>query len=221
MKTSVPAYPETYLDDAMRTLGDAVDWASVARRADPDRFFAAFVTSGLADSFGAGVPKIVAGLSGAELAEATFRKIGEGSEDFDDSARAHLRAGGETPEFWVGWIMAYYQWSRAIPFREIIGFLPAGTLLKLYPTLHEASEERCAATFDSRRQHNGTISALATARKAAGLTQSELAHLAGVSLRGVQQWEQGCRGLDRAAAGSVAALARVLGLPMQSLLQST
>ncbi len=209
MKTETPpAYPETYLDDAMRTLGEAVDWAARVRRLPPERFLAAFVASGLADAFGAGVPKFVAGISGADLAREALRRTGDAGAASDGAAP---RGDGETPAFWAGWILAWYQWRTALPFRAILAFLPAAELLSLYPTLHETSEERCGAAFEARRRARRGATPLAAARRAAGLTQAELACRAGVALRSVQQWEQRAKDLGRAAARSVAALARVLG----------
>ena len=210
-----PAYPETYLDDAMQTLGEAVEWAAFVKGTPPDSFFTAFVASGVADAFGVGVPKFVAGLSGPELAREIFRRCGFEADTDENTVEL---GDGTSPEFWAGWILAWYQWRTALPFRAILRFLPVKELLALYSTLHEASEERCAAAFEKRRLARRGMTALAMARRAAGLTQEQLASRSGVALRSIQQWEQRAKDLSHAAAESVVALARVLGLPPEFFL---
>lgn len=70
------AYSENYLDDAMRNLGEAFDFASAVCHLDLDSFFAMFINSGIADLFGNGHPKYVSGLSGTELALEVMQKSG-------------------------------------------------------------------------------------------------------------------------------------------------
>ena len=216
MNTSGPnAYPETYLDDAMRTLGEAVEWAALAHGLPPSRFLAAFVATGVADAFGVGVPKFVAGLSGSELVREVLRRCGYPNEA---KKKPVAHGDGATPEFWTGWILAWYQWRTALPFRAILRFLPADELVALYTALHEASEERCWEAFEKRRRDRCGMTALAAARKAAGFTQAQLSARSGVALRSIQQWEGRSKQLARAAAASVAAVARVLGTTSESLL---
>ena len=64
----IHAYKEHYLDDAIRNLGEAFDFAHTVGRLELDNFFAMFVNSGIAELFGSGRAKYVAGLSGTELA---------------------------------------------------------------------------------------------------------------------------------------------------------
>ncbi len=55
-------------------------------------------------------------------------------------------------------------------------------------------------------------------RKAKGITQKELAEATGMSLRTVQHLEQGARDLNGAAALTVYAIAKALGVEMTELL---
>lgn len=56
------AYAECYLDDAMRNLGEAVEYAVCRCSLLPDRFMEMFIAGGLADGFEKGsmsrVPRI-------------------------------------------------------------------------------------------------------------------------------------------------------------------
>ena len=61
------AYDEIYLDDAMRNLGDAFDYAANNCGMELDKFMELFIVGGVAEQFGSGVPRYVSGMSGIEL----------------------------------------------------------------------------------------------------------------------------------------------------------
>ena len=63
------AYGIEYLDDAMRNLGEMTDYAVNACGMDLEDFWKLFLTTGYAEKFGEGVPRVVSGFSGTELAE--------------------------------------------------------------------------------------------------------------------------------------------------------
>ncbi len=208
------AYSEEYLSDAMKNLGEAVDYAVGSCQIKMDDFFALFVASGVADQFGRGVPKIVSGLSGTELVWEVFRKSGvqrtfpEPQDDYDFS-----------PAYWCGWILAYYQWCSGIPFRDIFAHLPAGALERLYPTLHEASEEKCADTLNRMLLRAQGDSKLKIQRVARNFTQKELADRTGISLRTIQHYEQRSKDLNKASGATLSTLAQTLGCRMEDLLE--
>lgn len=53
----IHAYKEHYLDDAIRNLGEAFDFAHTVGRLELDNFFAMFINSGIAELFGSGHAK--------------------------------------------------------------------------------------------------------------------------------------------------------------------
>ena len=59
---------------------------------------------------------------------------------------------------------------------------------------------------------------LQTYRKRAGFTQPELAYMADLSLRTLQDYEQGRKPLEKAAAVTVLRLAGVLGCTVEQLI---
>ena len=105
------AYDEMYLDDAMDCLGEAVDYAANACSLPPDEFMELFIASGKAAEFGAGVPRVVSGRSGTEL---VMDILGEFWDDFE--APNPLEGPECSPEYWSGWILAYYQWKKGDSF---------------------------------------------------------------------------------------------------------
>lgn len=110
----IHAYDNQYLDDAMKCLGEAFDYATNACQMDMDRFLDLFIATGYAEQFAAGVPKIVSGLSGTDLLWTLSQKskvvsvTPEAQTDYDYSA-----------QYWCGWVLAYYQWYTGRSFKEI------------------------------------------------------------------------------------------------------
>lgn len=112
-----PAYEEMYLNDAMCSMGEMLDYAVYDCGCDGDLFFTQFLSSGVAEQFERGNPKFVGGMSGVELALEVFRRTTGQVPDVDASASEE-----KTQEYWAGWSLAYYQWKTGMPFREIIVF---------------------------------------------------------------------------------------------------
>ena len=210
----IHAYAETYLNDAMSNLGEAFDYAVNACNLSPDGFMELFIASGFADKFGKGNPKVVSGMSGTELVMDVLGSSGltvqfpEAQIDYDCSA-----------EYWCGWILAYYQWFTAMSFKDIHAGITMQEILKLYPVMHEAAEEKFVDTVNTILQRENTQTKLQQLRKQCGYSQSELAEKSGVNLRTLQQYESGAKDINKASVQTVVALANVLGCRAEDLLQ--
>lgn len=207
------AYDESYLNDAMDSLGEMLDYAVVDCGYDIDEFFVWFITSGVAWQFERGNPKYVAGMSGVELArEVVFRITGA------RESRLATQPLDRSPEYWTGWILAYYQWYRALRFADLAegGLVPSAVLDRYL--LHEADLTKFVAVADEilgSRLEEPT--ALARIRKNRGMTQQELADRSGVTLRMIQLYEQRQNDISKASVSVVLALARVLGCEAEDL----
>lgn len=207
------AYSELYLEDAMRTLGEAADYAfSIGEKLD--EFLDLFLAGGYSTRYENGEPQLISGLSGIELAMKILHdQKGRAWEDFPEMKPRF----DFSKEYWCGHILAYYQWSRNISFKEIFDHLSIEEVMSLYPSLHEASEERAAYAFDriisSKRKNK-----LSILRKINGLTQKELSEKAGVSLRSIQQYEIGAKDINKASSLTVRNLSRALHCQIEDLL---
>lgn len=209
------AYGEQYLDDAMNNLGEAIDYAVYACHISADDFMRMFVTSGYAKQFESGVAKVVSGLSGSELVVAVCKASGK---DIDaPAARLEYDC---SPEYWCGYILAYYQWHSAIPFKDILKSIPMTELDRMYSALHEASEEKAIDVFDSIMKRKNVATKLQTMRKHSGLSQKQLADKSGISLRSIQQYEQRAKDINKAAVDSLLALAKALGCRVEDLIET-
>lgn len=208
------AYDEMYLNDAMINLGEAFDYAATVLNIPMDDFLDMFIISGIADQFSAGVPKFVSGLSGTELVWEVLSRTGK---NFD--MPASQTEYDYSPEYWCGWILAFYQWNTGKSFKEIRKYLPMKEIYKLYPTLHEASEEKFVDIANSILERKNLPTKLQTVRKAIGLSQKELSEKSGVTLRMIQQYEQRAKDINKATASNLFALARALGCKADDLLE--
>ena len=108
------AYDRVYLAQARETLGAMLDYAVWDCKLSADEYFALFVTSGLADRFGRGDPKLVSGMSGVEIAWETFARTHYTEER--PRPRYNLN---RSKDYWVGWALAHCQWATSLSFREL------------------------------------------------------------------------------------------------------
>jgi len=206
------AYAEEYLNDAMENLGEAFDYAANACGLTLDGFMELFLAGGYADSFGKGSPKVIAGLSGTELVMEVIAKSGKKIK-FPEPRVVY----DCSSEYWCGWILSYYQWASGRSFREIHRLFPMHEIEKLYPTHHEAAEEKFVDTVNAiiGRKHEPTR--LQRQRKLCGYSQKQLAEKSGVNLRTLQQYESGAKELAKASVTTVASLANVLGCQIEDI----
>lgn len=208
------AYAEEYLDDAMENLGEAFDYAVNACLLDIDAFMELFITSGYGDGFGKGNPQYVSGLSGTELVMEIIEKSGkkmsfpEAQVEYDCS-----------PEYWCGWILAYYQWKTGRSFKDIHDNISMSEVRKLYGTLHEAAEEKFVDTVNAIIKRKNAPSKLQQQRKRCGYSQKDLSVKSGVNLRTLQQYELKTKDIGKASVQTVVSLANVLGCRVEDLLE--
>lgn len=209
-----PAYAEEYLNDSMKNLGEAFDYAVNVCNIDIETFMGLFIASGFADMFGKGVPKVVSGLSGTELVMEVVNKAGQ----FYSFPKPQTEY-GYSPEYWCGWILAYYQWKTGRTFKDIEVNISVTEILKMYPTLHEASEEKFVDTANAIILRRNNTTRLQRQRKQCGLTQKELAEKSGVKLRTLQQYEMKAKDINKASVSTILALASVLSCKIEDLME--
>ena len=208
------AYQETYLNSAMKNIGDMFDFAINDFGIPADDFSVMFTTSVVCRKIENGELKYLVGKSGIELAvEVIEEKTGLAPEPDADEMP------DRTPDYWCGWALCYYQWLRAIPYRRLLAVLPYEDLRGLYPTLHEADLSKFAETMDKAIGRTGKETNLKRIRNAYGYSQSGLADKSGVSLRSIQMYEQRNKDINKGQSETLLRLARALGCSMEDLLE--
>ena len=158
------AYSEMYLEDAMRTLGEAVDFAICDQGLNPAEMTAILSNSIEMRQFEHGMPRVVCGMSGDELAREIIAHAGlrpaecREANPFDRS-----------PQYWAGWVLAYAQWVSGLSFCDLFEVAPLDWIIGSYHPLHEASEDKFAEiVIDKWNKAQEDKKGLKAARKAAG-----------------------------------------------------
>lgn len=208
------AYAEEYLNDAMRNLGEAFDYAAGACKIDIEKFMQYFIAGRYAEQFGNGNPKIISGMSGTELAIHIISESGK-NMNFPEEQTVY----DYSAEYWCGWILAYYQWYTARSFKSIYDYISMAEVYKLYPTLHEASEDKFVDTVNAMISGKIGTTALQAQRKRKGITQAQLAEKANVNIRTLQQYELGAKNINKASFQTVWALCQALGCHAEDILE--
>ena len=210
------AYKEAYLNKAAKNFGSMMDYAVNDCNLDTDIFLHMFITSGLAKEFEKGNPKVIAGMSGVEMAVYAIKTI-TGKEPVVGSSYHETRS----KEYWAGWALAQYQWYTTMRFSAILRFLPFKDIVRMYPALHEADITKFYAAASEIRLSEQPKTELKRIREAAGLSQSQLAKEAGISLRSIQMYEQKNKDINKAQAITLAKIARELKCEIEDLLEKT
>ena len=202
----IRAYNEIYLDDAMQTLAEMFSYVPNARQADV--LFQHFVMSGVAYQFGRGNPRYINMPPQVLFEEVAGRKM----------PMIQPYSYGRSPEYWCGFVLAYYQWYTGLGFEQIGRRLPPSRIIAMYNPLHEASMEKFVEVANSIVFQKETN--LARYRKTANLSQRELAKYSQVSLRAIQLYEQRQLDINMAPAVKLFQLSRVLGCYIEDLLET-
>ena len=208
------AYDKDYLYHAQNTLGHMLDIAVNTCEIGIDDYFNMFIASDVCTQFENGNPAYIAGKTGCELVRAVIQEIM--GTDIDEMDAMYL---DKSPEFWLGWALAYYVWLKNYRFEHILNAVSASEMIGMYDTLHEADISKFVDAMDSILAGFYTQTALQRYRVKCGLSQAELAKRADVSVRMIQNYEQRIRDINKASAGTVLSIARVLNCNVEDILE--
>ena len=202
----IHAYDEYYLDMAQRKLASMFELAVYHEKLTVDEFGERFIQSSISKAFEEGDPVYLAGKSANELLGLVLDKQIEETEQ-------NMLA---SPEYWVGWVLAYTQWYTCKTFAEIIKAYPCSKLLLNYFPYHEMDETETVALIQKQLS---TESPLKSWRKKRKLSQTELAGISGVSLRAIKAYEQEKLDISKAQGETLYKLAKTLDCSIEDLIK--
>ena len=208
----IHAYDEEYLPLAQRVMGDMLDYAVKTLDFELNDFYTMFLISGMAAQFEIGNPAFTAGKNGCEVAKEVLSLSGLPVPDTEDVMYLD-----KTPEYWTGWVLAYYQWHSEKTFKRIQSVIPVTEVCSMYNPLHEADIRMFVEIVDKRMEEARQQSQLKRLRAYAKLSQRELADQSGVPLRQIQLFEQGERDICKTQAQTLQKLARALHVSTETL----
>ena len=138
------AYKKTYLNGAMRNLAVMLDCGVRKYGYSIQDFYKKFLMSDVSRQFANGNPRYLVGLSGAELTDMVVQQSGNAVSDKNDGTYT------VGPEFWAGWVLAYYQWRsrRSFAYLQEKG-LGITEVISMYNPLHEADVMKFVDAADS------------------------------------------------------------------------
>ena len=210
----IRAYHKVYLEKARTTLGRMLDFSTYDLGYDPCTFFDLFINSGLAERFGKGEFTLTVGMSGVELAYRVL-ELTKHQVDFPKPRYTADRS----PEYWAGWALAYYQWETAMPFVEILEYIPLDDIVRMYSPYHEMDIRHFCDRMNELYRAANPETKLKRLRQRAGFSQSELAEASGVPVRTIQQYEQRQKSINKAQAEYLMMLARALHCNAEDLIE--
>ena len=210
----IHAYSEFYLNDAKQNLAEFFDYAINTCGFDANLFSKLFVQSGYADKFERGNPAIVVGMSGIELAKKVIAYAYK-NRIFPERVFSEDRSN----VYWAGWALAEYQWTTCKRFKEIFSRISFAEIISMYGIYHEMDIEHFIEDMNKKYNAIQQETHLKSIRENRGISQTELAKLSGVKLRSIQMYEQKVNDIDKAQAGMIYKLSRVLGCTIEDLLE--
>lgn len=208
------AYSEIYIEDAQKNIGDMLDYAVNTLEMDIEFFWKMFANSRIAKECERGNPMYIAGKNGCEIADAVLQSVGLENE------KEHVLYLEKSPEYWCGWVLAYYQWYKSVTYERIQKAVSINDIRCMYNTMHEADITRFITTMNDKMGEYYKDTRLKFYRTNAGYSQSELAKEADVPLRQIQMVEQRKRDINKMNFESVLKLSRVLKIQPQDLYET-
>lgn len=205
----IHAYDETYLNDAQTNLAVCFDYSINVLNIPLEQFWNTFIDSRAAKLFEIGDPSILAGKSGIELAHLLFKR------DIQDyGVISSLRK-----EYWLGYVLAYFQWEKGITFRSITSYVTISNILYMYYPYHEMDITSFSKALTGYINNSKLTSNLKVIRTKLGISQSQLAKDTNIPLRTIQQYEQKQKNINKAKAEYLVALANRLFCSVNDLLE--
>lgn len=208
------AYDQALLNKAQMSMAWMFHYAVYERKLELSEFYHMFLNSSISSKFETGDSSTIAGRSGVEL---TVLVLSENDIETKDVEQIYLTS--RTPEYWLGWALAYYQWKRNLRFKQITDVVEIDEILLMYKKYHEVDINHFVLEMDRRSENAFSESALKRLRAYAKLSQSELADKTGIPIRTIQQYEQRQKNINNAKAETVIQLAQVLYCEPKDLLE--
>lgn len=208
------AYDKLYLEKARTALARMLDFAVYELHYDIAEFFELFIASGIARRFEQGDFTLLVGMSGVELAYTVLESSGLKQERIRPQYPLN-----RSEEYWTGWALAYFQWQTALSFADINRYVPIKTIQSLYNPYHEMDIRQFTDKLTELYKTAKKDTNLKIFRQRAELTQAQLAELADVPLRTIQQYEQRQKNINHASALTLAKMAKQLYCNIEDLLE--
>ncbi len=201
----IHAYNEHYLSASQEKLAAMFELGVLKENLEINDFANRFLTSPVCRAFETADPIFVLGKSANELVGMILDK-----EPLNIEVNSYA-----SPEYWVGYVLAYVQWYLNKPFSVLLKALPCNKLLNNYFPYHEMDLSHSVDLFLSRMPVYCPLKELRTKKN---LSQTQLSILSGIPLRTIKAYEQGSVDISKAQAETLYSLAQTLGCTIEDLI---
>ena len=208
------AYDYNLFYKAQMSLAWMFDYGVLGCNLELNDFYSRFLISDIAHRFEKGESAVIAGMSGVEMA---MRIISQSDSSFE--FKEPVYSIDRSREYWIGWSLAYYQWSQNIPFEKITENITINDIADMYPKYHEMDIRQFADRVDEMSKEAKVCSSLRRIRTYAGLSQSELSTITDIPLRTIQAYEQTQKNINNASVDYVCRLSKALSCNVETLLE--
>lgn len=208
------SYDKSYLECAQTSLGLMFDFGVHELHYSLMDFAALFLESDISERFQVGDVSVLAGRSGIELAYDIMLQNGQ-----DSILIEPIFPDKKSSAYWTGWALAYYQWCSNKSFAQILSIIPIDTIQNLYTPYHEMDIRQFVDKMNELYSKAQPDTNLKKLRQDAGFTQQELADLAEIPLRTLQQYEQRQKNINRARAEYIIRLSKYLSCSPDRLME--
>lgn len=202
----IHAYNKQYLPIIQEKLANMFELAVLEQNVRIDDFGDLFIASPICHTFEQADSVFVLGKSANELVGIILNK-----EPLNIETNSFA-----SPEFWVGYVLAYAQWYFNKPYSVLIKSYPCSRLINNYFPYHEMD---ITHTLDLFRPHLNLSCPLKEIRSGQKLSQSQLSILSGVPVRTIKAYEQGSVDIAKAQAETLFALAQTLHCTIEDLIK--
>lgn len=202
----IHAYNEQLFPTIQTKLAEIFELAVIEEKLNIDDFAEIFVSSNICRAFEKADPVFIFGKSSNELLSLII-----GTEPLNIETSDYA-----TPEYWVGWVLAYTQWYLNVPYKTLISVYPCSKLIENYFPYHEMDISKSLELFTSRIAPVCTLKKLRQNKK---WSQIDLSLLSGVPVRTIKAYEQGTSDISKAQADTLYTLSKTLGCTIEDLIK--
>lgn len=201
----IHAYNDDFLPTIQGKLASMFEIAVLKKHIPIDDFAERFLTSTVCYAFETADPVLVLGKSAIELLSIVL-------SDTPNTTETDSYA---SPEYWVGYTLAYMQWYFNKPYSELVAAFPCAELLAHYFPYHEMDIRQSIDLFLSKLH---PVCPLKRLRSAKHLSQRDLSLLSGVPVRNIKAYERGEIDISKTQAETLYALSKVLNCSIEDLI---
>ncbi len=210
----IHAYDEIYLESARNILANMFDYGVHGLDYTLQELYDHFLATEYCAKFQKGDYTVLTGRSGIELALDIMDAWPESPVLLIERC-----AYDRSPEYWLGWSLAYYQWWTGLEFSKITYDISIEEIRSLYYPYHEMDIRQFVDKMDELRFAFRREARLKKYRTLIGLSQKELAEKADIPIRTIQQYEQCQKNINKAQMEYLIRLSKVLHCCPEDLME--